>query len=153
MAEYRALAKNSIDDGQGYRKFLEMIKAEGGDTAYLHHIDEELRRTASYEVKATAAGYIKSMNTEQIGITSVELGAGRLKADDKIDNLAGLVIGKKTGEKVEAGELLATLYVSEQADRIDEKFKNAAARYLRAIEISDEQPADGKRPLILKRIV
>ena len=52
------------------------------------------------------------MDTEKIGISAMELGAGRKTKDDEIDFSAGIILNKKTGDKVKAGDKIATLYTN-----------------------------------------
>ena len=56
--------------------------------------------------------YISSMNAEEIGVASVILGAGREKKEDAIDFSAGIVLNKKSGNKVAKGDTIATLYTN-----------------------------------------
>ena len=85
------------------------------------------------------------MNTEQCGISSLVLGAGREKKEDSIDYSAGIILNKKVGDYVKAGELLATLYTSKQ-----ETFDESERILLNAIKI-DEKPVK-LEPLIFARI-
>ena len=75
------------------------------------------------------------MNTEQCGIASVMLGAGRTVKDGPIDYSAGIVMHKKTGDAVSMGERIATLYASDES-----LFTNAAQTYLAAITIGNTVP-------------
>lgn len=75
----------------------------------------------------------------KIGEAAVILGAGREKKDDKIDMAAGIVLRKKTGERVNKGDALATLYTSCEA-RAD----SAEKLYLNAIKIADNPPEKKK---------
>ena len=75
------------------------------------------------------------MNTEQCGIASVMLGAGRTVKDGPIDYSAGIVMHKKTGDAVSMSERIATLYASDES-----LFTNAAQTYLAAITIGNTAP-------------
>ena len=81
-------------------------------------------------------GYITHMNTEQCGIASVMLGAGRTVKDGPIDYSAGIVMHKKTGDVVRAGESIATLYASDES-----LLANASKTYLEAITFGQTAPA------------
>ena len=143
--EAAALVEDAISSGKARDKFVEWIGTQGGDTAPA--ISPDLFPTASCERKILApkCGYIYHMNTEAIGLSAVALGAGRVTKEDVIDFTAGIIIEKKTGDKIEAGEVIATLYSSSE-----ERLDDGEAQYLAALTISDEAPDE--LPLIHKII-
>ena len=115
LEDCREAAMRQIENGAGFEKLKEMVAAQGGDPASLD--DYRLLPTPrySYEVKADAHGRIFAMDTERCGIASVALGAGRARKEDAIDYSAGIVLERKTGDRVEPGEVLATLYASDES--------------------------------------
>ncbi len=142
-AEKRVIG--AIDDGSAFAKFREWIGTQGGDVRYLD--DPSLFPEAAYqhEVLAPCDGYIEAMNAEQIGLVSVLLGAGRETKEDAIDYSAGIVLKKKVGEKVTAGEPLCVLYTNRES-----VITEAEKRYLAALRFGAEEPAP--EPLIYKII-
>lgn len=98
-----------LDNGRALGKFREIIAAQGGDNRIVD--DPELLPQASRESVFTASesGYLKFSDTERLGLAALELGAGRRAAADPIDPGAGLVILKREGEPVKAGEPLVSL--------------------------------------------
>jgi len=78
------------------------------------------------------------MQADLIGISSMLLGAGRVKLDDQIDYNAGIVFDKSYGDYVKKGEAIATLY----SDRDD--FAPCVAQLDRAIVISQDKPPEQK---------
>ena len=138
-------AKAAVADGSALKRLAAMVEAQGGDPAYI--LDTEKFEKAKYEleVKAERAGYIVSMNTESCGIASSMLGAGRETKESEIDFTAGIIIKKKVGDYVEAGEVMATMYTSNEA-----LFAAAERRYQEAVTIADCAPE--KQPLIYARI-
>lgn len=124
--------QQALDSGAALERLRLMIEAQGGDSRV---IDDESILTIgqfTYDVIAPQDGYIIHMNTEQCGIASVMLGAGRIIKDGPIDYSAGIVMHKKTGDAVSMGERIATLYASDES-----LFTNAAQTYLAAITIGD----------------
>jgi len=101
-----------INNGKAYDKFLELVENQGGDIEYLK--DLEKIGTAKYitPVIAKKTGNVRRMKTEKIGQISCELGAGRVKKEDKIDNQVGIIIIKKVGDKVQEGETLAFVHAN-----------------------------------------
>lgn len=122
---------SNIQNGKAYNKFLELVKIQGGDIKYLENIPK-----AKYvkEVKSDNSGYVTKLNAEKCGRVSLELGAGRKKTEDKIDNLVGIVLNKKIGDKVDNGDILAYIHSNEE-----EKIKEAEYNIKSAYEISKEK--------------
>lgn len=97
-----------IENGKAKDKFLEFVKAQGGNVA-----DLKAKETAvTHHVKAAASGQIASVNALAIGELSVMLGAGRLTKESKLDFDAGIKIIAKTGDSIQAGDTLAILFAN-----------------------------------------
>lgn len=137
--------KETLESGASYKKFLEMVEAQHGDASYIENPEKFKKAEFYYEVVAPGTGYITHMNTEQCGIASVVLGAGRETKESDIDFTAGIRIEKKTGDYVTAGDTIATLYSSS-----DSGFLSAADMLVKAYTIGTEKPAPEK--LILARV-
>ena len=127
--------QEALDSGAALERLRMMIDAQDGDSRVID--DESLLAIGkfTYDVTAPQDGYITHMNTEQCGIASVMLGAGRTVKDGPIDYSAGIVMHKKTGDAVRMGERIATLYASDES-----LFTNAAQTYLAAITIGNTAP-------------
>lgn len=127
--------QEALDSGAALERLRMMIDAQDGDSRVID--DESLLAIGkfTYDVTAPQDGYITHMNTEQCGIASVMLGAGRIIKDGPIDYSAGIVMHKKTGDAVSMGERIATLYASDES-----LFTNAAQTYLAAITIGNTVP-------------
>ena len=138
MCDYEtALSRvqEALDSGAALERLRMMIDAQDGDSRVID--DESLLAIGkfTYDVTAPQDGYITHMNTEQCGIASVMLGAGRTVKDGPIDYGAGIVMHKTTGDAVSMGERIATLYASDES-----LFTNAAQTYLAAITIGNTAP-------------
>ena len=145
LEECRKLAEGAMADGSALDSLANMVKGQHGDESYIYHPEKFPRSALSKEVKAEKDGYVCHMDTESIGIASVCLGAGRSRKDDVIDYKAGIILKKKYGEPVKAGETLAVLYAD------DEKlFAEAEKKLLAAYEIGDTKPAE--EPLVYDRV-
>jgi pyrimidine-nucleoside phosphorylase len=96
-------------------------------------------------VPAQKEGYLYAMNTEQCGICSVELGAGREKKEDSIDFSAGILLRKKIGDYVKVGDTMATFCSSSR-----EKCIEAEKLFEQAVTIRSQKPA--AVPLIHARV-
>ncbi len=104
------MAQNSIDDGSAYEKYVEWISAQGGD------VTKTCELSPSYKIVSECDGIIEKMDAEKIGILACTLGAGREKKGDSIDMGAGIVLCKKTGERIQKGDTLAVLYTKKSED-------------------------------------
>lgn len=127
--------QEALDSGAALERLRMMIDAQDGDSRVID--DESLLAIGkfTYDVTAPQDGYITHMNTEQCGIASVMLGAGRTVKDGPIDYSAGILMHKKTGDSVTVGECIATLYASDES-----LLSNAAKIYLEAITFGETAP-------------
>lgn len=139
------IANEMINSGKAYQKFLEMVKAQGGDVSYIEDNSLFLKDVFSCEIKADKDGYIYELDALILGKTSVILGAGRNVKTDKIDYNAGILLAKKQGDRVFKNDIVMTLYSSNK-----EKLNNAKKTVLSSFKIKDEEPL--KQPLILNYI-
>lgn len=142
----KQIALNQIQSGKAFRTFVKMVEKQSGDVDCVLNPDHFEKAKYSLEIKAPRSGYITHMNTEEIGISSLMLGAGRNKKEDAIDYSAGIILNKKTYDYINEGELLATLYTNkpDALEQVKEKMLNATV-------ISDE--LGEVRPLVFKTII
>ena len=103
----------ALQNGKAYAKFLELVKAQGGDVKALGN-PESLLSKQLVEVKSTAEGYIMDINALDIGKAAMRLGAGRETKEDVILLDVGLDLHQKIGNYVKVGDVLATLYVKDK---------------------------------------
>ena len=94
----------ALNKGRAYEKFLELVKAQGGDIHKLK-VSDNLKY-----IKAPKSGIISKINALELGKLSVSLGAGRISKEDKIDFEVGIRLNKLVGENVKKGDVLATIY-------------------------------------------
>lgn len=104
----------AIADGSGFHKLVELFEAQGGDVSYLKN--PSLFPVAQYvhPVLAEKEGYVQRIDSLQIGVSAMKLGAGRETMQDQIDMSAGIVLSKKVGDFVKKGEVLATCYTNKE---------------------------------------
>lgn len=126
LEEAQKLLKEVTKNGQALAKFKEFIKNQGGNPAVVDH--PELLPTAAFqiEVPAKSDGVVAEIVADCIGTAAMLLGAGRATKDSEIDLAVGLVLNKKVGDKVKAGESLVTIYANEEdvAVVIDKIYQN-----------------------------
>ncbi len=135
LQDGRKLAQKRLSDGSAWKKFQELVSTQGGSVDSI--LNPNLLPIAPKTIawKAKKRGFIWKIDTETIGKIVVELGGGRKKASDTIDPAVGMVFHKKLGARIQAGETIATVYVSEKTETGE--LENLESRFHRAIEISD----------------
>lgn len=138
-------AKGALQDGSAFQKFLEMVEAQDGNTEWIQNPSLFPEAACRGVFTAPQSGYVVSMNAEGCGIAASMLGAGRLRKEDSIDYGAGIVLQKKTGDYVEAGEPLAELWARDEVS-----LQQGINRLQEAYEIGDTKPE--KHPLIYKTL-
>ena len=138
-AAARARVEDAIASGAAFETMKKWIAAQGGDARALEDFSLLPQASVVYEVKAPRSGYIRAMDTQKVGEASAVLGAGRQKKEDVIDYAAGIVLSKKTGDYVEAGETLATLYTNQA-----QTLAGSETLLLDALRWGEEAPAQEK---------
>jgi pyrimidine-nucleoside phosphorylase len=131
-----------ISSGKALEKFRQMVELQGGDAAVVDDVNRLPQSKDTIEVKSASGGYVAAMQCEQIGTACVILGGGRERKEDLVDPAVGIILRKKVGDKVAAGEVLATIHYN-AADRAERARQMISA----SCEISDAAPAT-KRPLV-----
>ena len=111
--EARKLVINTIKNGSAYNKFLELVSYQKGDIKGIKVSDK------TYKIKSNKSGIIENIDALEIGKLSLSLGAGKLKIKDKIDYTVGIKLEEYVGEKVNRGDVLATLYIKDTDFSVD----------------------------------
>ncbi len=109
LAEGKQLAEGLIRSGQALEKFREMIALQGGDPGVIDDPERLPRGKHRVDVPSPESGYVRKIECETVGTACVILGGGRERKEDSIDPAVGIVLHKKVGDQVSAGEPLATL--------------------------------------------
>ncbi len=124
----------NIKNGKGYQKFIQLVENQGGDISYIQNTTLFPKAEYIENLYSNKTGYIQSMDAKEIGKIVCDLGAGRIKKEDKIDNAVGVVFNKKVSDKVSEGEVLATIYANSK-----EKIEQAKKSLLDVIEIENKE--------------
>ena len=123
-----------IKNKNAYRKFLELVYNQGGNTNYINNVYQFDRAKYIITVTSPKTGFIKTADARKIGELSVRLGAGRTKKEEDIDNTAGILLKKKIGDVVEEGEALGYIHTNKE-----EIIKQAKEDLIAAYEITKEK--------------
>nr|HET6901108.1 thymidine phosphorylase [Ktedonobacteraceae bacterium] len=117
LSEAERYVEHAVRSGSAVAKLAEVIAAQGGDARQIEHPTLLPAAPVRSMLVAPRSGFIASIQSEQIGIVSMHLGAGRFKKGDEIDHRTGLVLHAKVGEYRSAGEPLVEVHArsSEEA--------------------------------------
>ena len=133
---------DAVKSGKALDKFREFVRSQGGDDSFVDNPMKLKQPKFAKDVKVCEAGYLAGCNAEEVGNVSCVLGAGRLTKSDSIDSSAGIRLYKKLGDKVDSGEVIATLYTDKKYE-----LSEAEERFLKAYTISENKIETG--PVIL----
>jgi pyrimidine-nucleoside phosphorylase len=108
------LCREAVYSGRALEKFLALVKRQGGDLSFLTGMSPYPRSRRTIEVRAERAGILAGFDTRRLGMLAIDLGAGRKRLTDTVDPKAGMIVQKKIGDTVAAGDLLAVLYTDRE---------------------------------------
>jgi pyrimidine-nucleoside phosphorylase len=140
LAEVDADVSEVLRSGAGRQTFERMLAAQGG------HLEQGLPvAPVQVAVRAQRDGFVEAIDALEVGLSAIELGAGRVRKEDTVDHAAGFVIEAPVGAKVRAGDPLVTVHArsAELVDRV-------AARVLGAWRLSDSEVR--RPPHVLARV-
>jgi len=138
-------SREAIADGSAYKKFLGLVKAQGGKAEAVENLELYPLSKHSIEIRSDQSGFIQTIDPLEVGLTALALGAGRSKVDEPIDPKAGIILKKKAGDAVEAGETLA-LFLTD----LEHGIPTFRDRLAKAFHIGQQRPP--KRNLILAQV-
>ncbi len=141
-----AALADALSSGRALEQTRKWIAAQGGDASIVDDYSLLPQPSQTIEVKAPRSGFITHMDTYQAGMFTVDLGAGRKKADDVIDYAAGVMFDRKTGDEVRAGDVIARIQLGKR-----NASEELVTRFLSFVEFGDDAPA--ARPLIHEHLV
>ncbi|GAC1429763.1 MAG: pyrimidine-nucleoside phosphorylase [Ktedonobacteraceae bacterium] len=110
FSEADTMVQRAVHSGAAVAKLAEVIAAQGGDARQIEQPHRLPQAPVQRMLATPRGGYIASIHSEQIGLASMHLGAGRFKKGDKIDHRTGLVLQVKVGEYVREGEPLLAIH-------------------------------------------
>ncbi len=146
LKKARALLEEKIANGEAAAKLREMVKWQGGNP---EAVDDPVKyfknAKLKLEFKAPTNGYVEHIDAKTAGMAGVLLGAGRNTMEDPIDYGAGIWLNKKAGDAVKKGDVIATLYASDQ-----KRLQDGAELFKQAVKVSRKKPAPYK---IVKEVI
>ena len=139
------ISKEMIANGKAFNKFLEIVELQNGDVNVIKNPDLYPKSKFNEKIYSAKSGYLKSIDNYEIGMASLELGAGRLKIEDKIDPKAGIIFYPKIGTKIKKGDLIAEIFTDKE-----EKIEFVKNKILNSINFSNEKV---NKPKLIKKVI
>lgn len=133
------ISKELINNGKAFELFLKIVQLQGGNVSLIKQPEKYQKSKIHEKLFADKNGFIESINNYEIGMASLELGAGRMTMADKLDMKAGIIFYPKIGSKIRKGELIAELF-TDKKEKVDEVKK----KILSAMKVSNTKPAPVK---------
>ena len=131
------ISKEMIDTGAAFQKWLDIVEEQGGDVEMIKSPDKYPKAEYEFEIKSDKDGFISEMDSFEIGMASVQLGAGREKKEDDVDPQAGIVLKKKIGDKISKGETILTGYTNKPL-----AIEAASDQLFGAVTIAEAKPEE-----------
>lgn len=113
MAEAMAEAADLMDNGRGLAKFRELVAAQDGDVSMVDDPDRLPRARIREDVITGQTGYVAQINALMVAQASLVLGAGRAQKNDPVDPAVGVVVHRKVGDRVAAGDVMFTIHAND----------------------------------------
>ncbi len=143
LEEARAKLIEVIENGAALEKFKTFLANQGGDASIVDHPEKLPQAKYQIEVPAKTSGFVSKIIADEIGIAAMILGAGRATKEDEINLAVGLILRKKVGDPVKAGESLVTIFADQ------ENVENVKAKIYENIEIADHATA----PTLIHKVI
>lgn len=143
LEEARAKLIEVIENGAALEKFKTFLANQGGDASIVDHPEKLPQAKFQIEVSAKTSGFVSKIIADEIGIAAMILGAGRATKEDEINLAVGLMLRKKVGDSVKAGESLVTIFADQ------EDVENVKAKIYENIEIADHATA----PMLVHKVI
>ena len=134
IQENKGKIEQAIENGEAYKKFLQLVENQCGDISYIEDTDKFTKAKYKMPVKTAETGYVQRLNAEEVGKIAMHLGAGRMKKEDNIDYAVGIELLKKVGCHVEQGETIAYIYADDE-----QKGKEAVEKLQQTYEIGEQK--------------
>jgi pyrimidine-nucleoside phosphorylase len=142
LEEGQRLAEDLIVSGKAREKFREMIRLQAGNAAVMDDPGLLPRARHQVDIASPSSGVVTAMMVERIGTAGVLLGGGREKKEDAVDPAVGIIVHKRLGDRVSAGEALCTVHYNSA-----ERLERARPLILQSYEIGTKAPVQ-LRPLV-----
>jgi pyrimidine-nucleoside phosphorylase len=144
-SDVRASLEAMLDDGRALARFVRLVERQGGDPEFIERI--ELLPTAPCRRlwESPVDGIVTRADAHEIGVGTVELGAGRTRMEDGVDPAVGVELFARRGTPVRRGQPIAEVHA-----RTEDAAQGMIARLQAAYEFGGAPPEE--LPLVLRRV-
>lgn len=139
------VSKEMIKSGKAFDKFCEISENQFGDITYLKNLNKYPKSKYHHKIKTNTDGYLKAVDNYEIGMSSLQLGAGRFTKDDIIDPKAGIIFHTKIGDYVKKGTVIAEIHTDKK-----EQIESVSQKVVSALSFSNEIV---NKPKLIKTIM
>ena len=133
LEENKKRLLENIENGKAYRKFVELVQKQGGDISYIENLEKLPKAIYIEPIYSKEDGYVKEIDSKEVGKLAGMLGAGREKKEETIDPSVGIVLTKKVANRVERHDVLAYIYANDE-----DKLKKAKFKLNKIIKVSND---------------
>jgi len=132
----RTRLQDLLLSGHALDRFKDLVQAQGGDPAPIDDLSLLPQARVVRRMSSPRAGYISQLDARMVGLTAMDLGAGRKKKGEPVDHAVGVVLHKKIGDSVDQGEELCTIHAESEdaAQRAEERLLEAFDWHDHAVE-------------------
>jgi pyrimidine-nucleoside phosphorylase len=145
VTEAEAKLQAVVADGKALEKFRQIIAAQGGEARVADEPERLPQARIQVPLAASAAGHVADVDAMGVALAALRLGAGRARAEDKIDPAVGVSGLVKIGERVTAGAPLCVIHANDEAAATEAK-----AMLAKAITVG-ERP--GSTPRLIDEVI
>ncbi len=144
-AAARKMLSDTVESKSALNKLAEFVGAQGGNAQAVYDTSLLPKASVVEEILSVETGYVRKIDCDEIGICSLILGGGRETKESRIDLSVGLVLHKKVGDFVSAGESMATIYANDR-----DKLAAVKERFLKAYHFDEKKQV---RPPFIKGVI
>lgn len=141
----REMLMNAVKTGAAIEKLAQMVQYQKGDRRAVEDITMLPAAPVTYDVTSDKAGFVSHIRADGVGLVSMHLGGGRVTKDSEINLAVGVMLSKKVGDRVEPGDVIATIHAATLAKARE------AADLLRGCYTLSDKPV--KKPKFIKAII
>ncbi len=133
IAEAEEKLQEAVSSGRALAKFREIIIAQGGDGRVVDEPSRLPQARHQVPLAATADGHVADVDAMGVALAALRLGAGRARAEDKVDPAVGVSGLVKMGERISAGSPLCVIHANDAT-----ALAEAQAMLAKAIVVGNE---------------
>ncbi len=129
--------REKLENGEAFDRFIESVRMQGGSSDSVRDPAKLPHANFTLDVAVNQSGFISAIDTENVGTAAIFLGAGRLKKEDSIDPASGIIVHKKLGDEVHAGDRIVTIHYNDEGG-----VERAVKLLQESYEIGEEKPSE-----------